>query len=172
VPTYDDLPLEPRRAVDAIDYRPVWQHASAWGGITYADWFCHTYLEQAQSLTDLPTHSSAWHRFQVESASTAARQNGGPFTSAVTAALGLCDSCGTTWQPAGPWQFNGDGTCLRDLICADCGTPSRHFGTWDPSAWLQNPSGEDGETPIELNTPCCEETFSRRPTDYTIPSDL
>jgi hypothetical protein len=169
VPKYDDLPLEPGRAVDAIDYQPVWQHASAWGGTSYADWFCHTYLELAQSLTDLPTHSSAWHRFLVESAVAAARQNGGPFTPAETAPLGLCDRCGTTWQPAGPWQFNDNGTCLRDLVCAGCGISARQFGTWDPSAWLGNPSGEDRDAPIGLDTQCCEETFSCRPIDYTIP---
>jgi hypothetical protein len=133
VPTYDDRTAEPDSPIDAVEYRPVWQHANAWGGDAYADWFCSTYLHHIASLVDLPAHSLAWQYFPGEAACGVPTRDGQPFTPAEFIALGLCECCGVTWQPAGPWQFNeGDGTCLRDLVCPCCGLASYQSGVWDP----------------------------------------
>jgi hypothetical protein len=36
VPDDDDRAAEPDLAIDAVEYRLVWQHANAWGGDAYA----------------------------------------------------------------------------------------------------------------------------------------
>lgn len=54
MPDDDDRAAEPDLAIDAVEYRLVWQHANAWGGDAYADWFCHTYASIASSLVDFP----------------------------------------------------------------------------------------------------------------------
>lgn len=140
MPTDDDRVAEPDLAIDTVAYRPVWQHANAWGGDAYADWFCHTYVSIARSLVDLPAHSFAWRGYPGDAARGTSMEDGQPFTPAEVAPLTLCDRCRTRSQPAGPWNFNErDGTCLRDLVCPDCGLVSRQPGRWNPPNWQEVP---------------------------------
>jgi hypothetical protein len=140
VPTDDDRAAEPDLAIDAVEYRPVWQHANAWGGDAYADWFCQTYVPVASSLVDLPAHSFAWRRYPGDAARGMSMQDGQPFTPAEAAPLTLCDHCRAPLEPAGAWNFNKrDGTCLRDLVCPNCRLASHQSGSWNPANW-QEPS--------------------------------
>jgi hypothetical protein len=139
VPTDDDRAAEPDLAIDAVEYRPVWQHANAWGGDAYADWFCQTYVTVASSLVDLPAHSFAWRRYPGDAARGMSIQDGQPFTPAEAAPLTLCDRCRAPSQPAGAWNFNKrDGTCLRDLVCPNCGLASHQSGSWNPANWQES----------------------------------
>jgi hypothetical protein len=132
----DDPAAEPDHPIDAVEYRPVWQHANAWGGDAYADWFCYVYVADADSLADLPTHSFAWRYFPGEAARGAPAEDGQPFTPAQAAALELCERCGVTAQPEGPWSFDeDDGTSLRAVVCPQCGLVSYQSGVWEPPAW-------------------------------------
>jgi hypothetical protein len=139
VPTDDDRAAEPDLAIDAVEYRPVWQHANAWGGDAYADWFCQTYVTVASSLVDLPAHSFAWRRYPGDAARGMSIQDGQPFTPAEAAPLTLCDRCRAPSQPAGAWNFDKrDGTCLRDLVCPNCGLASHQSGSWNPANWQES----------------------------------
>jgi len=147
VPNDDDR-AEPDLAVDAVEYRLVWQHANAWGGDAYADWFCHTYATSARSLVDLPTHSFAWRQFPGDVARGVAMEDGQPFTPAEVTPLKLCERCRAPWQPAGPWNFNEcDGTCLRDLICPNCGLASCQSGIWNLPNWRESPRDVTAPSP-------------------------
>jgi hypothetical protein len=133
VPDDDDRAAEPDLAIDAVEYRLVWQHANAWGGDAYADWFCHTYASIASSLVDLPAHSFAWWQFPGDVARGVSMEDGRPFTPAEVTPLNSCGRCRAPWQPTGPWKFNErDGSCLRDLVCPNCGLASCQSGIWNP----------------------------------------
>jgi hypothetical protein len=132
----DDRAAGPDLAIDAVEYRLVWQHANAWGGDAYADWFCYAYVTTAGSLADLPAHSSVWRHFPGDAARGMSMEHGQPFTPAEVAPLNVCERCRAPSQPAGPWNFNEhDGTCLRDLVCSGHGSTSCQSGIWNPSDW-------------------------------------
>jgi hypothetical protein len=139
---YEDSNTESSVAVDAVEYWRVWRHANAWGGDGYADWFCYTYLEDADTLADLPPHSFAWQYFPGEEACGAITEDGEPFSPAEAVPLGPCWRCGATCQPAEPWSFDwDDGSCQRIIVCSGCGLASHQSGTWDPPQAY--PSGGD-----------------------------
>lgn len=131
----DPSALDPA-TLGTLDYRPVWQHARAFAGDAYADWYCHTYLGHADPPCcpeDLPDHEFAWQWFPGEAARGQLDDDGEPFTPAEIEPRGPCWRCGSAWQPAGAWHFDwGDGHCMRDIVCPGCGLQSYERGAWDP----------------------------------------
>jgi len=132
-----------------LDYRPVWQHARAFGGDAYADWYCHTYLDlpdwRHMSPDDLPDHPFAWQWFPGEAA-CGQLDDGEPFTPAEVQARGSCPRCGSAFEPTRPWHFDwGDGCCMRDVVCPGCGgLQSCQWGTWDPPEDSEADDDTDG----------------------------
>lgn len=132
----DDLAAQDPATLDTLAYRPVWQHARAFGGATYADWYCHAYLGHTDPPCcpeELPDHPFAWQWFPGEHARGQLDDDGQPFTPAEIQARGPCERCGSAFEPAGAWHFDwGDGHCTRDVVCPGCGLQSCQWGAWDP----------------------------------------
>jgi hypothetical protein len=150
LPSYEDSDAKPYLAIDAVEYWRVWRHANAWGGDAYADWFCYTYVEDADTLADLPPHSFAWRYFPGEEARGAITEDGEPFSPAKVVPLGSCVRCGATCQPAEPWSFNwDDGSCRRATVCPRCGRASFQSGTWEPPAGKEESDDSAAPLPVE-----------------------